>query len=162
MRRVISFALPACLIAACHPFSENSGTDVPSQLKYELVSMTGHEDALERDKAVLGAANLKPTTLFIDTQSNGELTWDSIYLGTCVGYANSSDGVYEMLHRCIERVIRDGEEILYLPFLDASENFLDNIVPNIHTQQKTASGDLEWLNSKGDKIAHFKFLGTWP
>jgi hypothetical protein len=121
--------------------------------------MDGHELSLERDKNVLGAESLKPTTLSAYSHWSGEVEWKYLSFGEgCLILRNSPDGVAETPDWCSELVTIDGTTKEYLPYVAARKNFIENIVPAIYVQRRTDEGDIEWLNANGEKIAHFKFL----
>lgn len=159
MTRLFSYLVLFSLVSGCQSFHEEPNLHAPLSLRYELVSMDGYELSLERDKNVMGAESLKPTTLTASNYWSGEVEWKYLSFGEgCLILRNSLNGVAQTPDWCSELVTIDGTIQEYLPYVAARKNFVENIVPEIHAQSRTDAGDIEWLNANGVRIAHFKFL----
>ena len=163
MTRLFAYLTLVSFVCGCQSLNESLTEDIITHaslsLRYELVSMDGYELSLERDKSVMGAENIKSTTLTAYNYWNGEIEWKHLSFGEgCLILRNSPDGVVEMPDWCTELVTIDGRLNEYLPYVAARKNFVESIFPEIHTERSTDVGDIEWLDSNGVRIAHFKFL----
>lgn len=159
MTRLFPYLLLVSFVSGCQSLTEEPNTHAPLNLVYELVSMDGYERSLERDKNVLGAENLRMTSLTVYSYWSGEVEWKSLSFGEgCLILRNSIECVAEMPDWCSELVTIDGARKEYLPYVAARKNFVENIVPEIHVQRRTNMGDIEWLDANGVRIAHFRFL----
>ena len=157
MRVPLHYIAPIVLFASC----AHSSNDEPNfhvwNYEYDLMSMQGHEGALQRDKDMLGLSGLEKTTATMVNYWNGDIDWVELNIGNCVRYRNAPDGPVEALRRCTELVEVDSVVKEYVPYISASKNFLESIAPNISEIKKESKTEVVWNDIDGKELARFQF-----
>ncbi len=158
MRALLCYIMPIMLLTSCAHSDDLEPNFHVLNHEYDLVTMRGHDLAMQRDKDVLGPASLKQTSLIVSNHWNGDIDWIELNIGDCVRYTNTTDGLSEVLHRCTELIEVDGVEKEYVPYTSASKNFVESVAPKIASMRKLPSSDeVVWNDINGEELAKFRF-----
>ena len=150
------YIMPLVFLASCAHSDDGEPNFHAWNYEYDLVSMQGHEGALQRDKELMGSSGIEKTTAIMVSYWNGDIEWVELNIGDCVRYLNTPDGPVEVLHRCTELVEVGGVEKEYLPYSSASVNFLESIAPNITEIKKMSETEVVWNDIDGKELARFR------
>lgn len=157
MKTLLRYIMPIMLLASCtHSYDKEPNFHVWNY-EYNLVSMQGHEAALQRDKDILGPSGLEKTTATMVNYWNGDIDWVELNIGDCVRYRNTPGGPIEAPHRCTELVEVDGVVKEYAPYISASKNFMESIAPNIAEIKQGSKTEVVWSDIDGKELARFRF-----
>lgn len=158
MMTLLRYFMPIMFLASCaHSYDEEPNFHAWNY-EYDLVSMQGHEGALQRDKEIMESSGIEKTTATMVSYWNGDIEWVELNIGDCVRYRNTPDGPVEALHRCTELVEVEGIETDYIPYISASDNFLESISPNIAEIKKVSKTEVVWNDFDGKELARFRFI----
>ena len=147
MMTLLRYFMPIMFLATCaHSYDEEPNFHAWNY-EYDLVSMQGHEGALQRDKEIMDSSGIEKTTATMVSYWNGDIEWVELNIGDCVRYRNTPDDPVEALHRCTE-----------LPYISASDNFLGSISPNIAEIKKVSKTEVVWNDFDGKELARFRFI----